>query len=271
MLYVRSDAPTRDEESVSGDLHVGKEKRSARALPAGRFSSTHVRRPGSAYRLSPGTSSSSSSCSALPSAPACAQVQIAALQRRTESSVQLTPALRAGAFRPAAARWLSSEARAALDSAVRSTPVVLFMKGNLAQPQCGFSRAAVQVLEMHDVPQAQIRTFDVLQDQQLRADIKEYSCVRPIETAGRVLMERVCREWPTVPQLYVNGEFVGGCDIILSSACFLGVSHASALTVPHSAPVGRVRGAPREAQHHPRRRDRGRQARGQVMSPPPPV
>jgi glutaredoxin-related protein len=97
---------------------------------------------------------------------------------------QLTPALRSGAFRPAAARWLSSEARAALDSAVRSTPVVLFMKGNLAQPQCGFSRAAVQVLEMHDVPQAQIRTFDVLQDQQLRADIKEYSCVRTTERGG---------------------------------------------------------------------------------------
>jgi monothiol glutaredoxin len=49
------------------------------------------------------------------------------------------------------------------------------MKGDLERPQCGFSRAAVQVLEMHGVPQEKIKTFDVLQDQQLRADIKEFS------------------------------------------------------------------------------------------------
>jgi monothiol glutaredoxin len=62
---------------------------------------------------------------------------------------------------------------------------VLFMKGSLAAPQCGFSRAAVQVLEMHEVPQDKIRTFDVLQDAQLRADIKEFSCVVMFETRVR--------------------------------------------------------------------------------------
>lgn len=75
---------------------------------------------------------------------------------------------------------------------------MLFMKGTPEQPQCGFSRAAIQILEMQGVPPEKFKSFNVLEDQQLRQDIKEFS------------------DWPTIPQLYVNGEFVGGCDILLS-------------------------------------------------------
>jgi monothiol glutaredoxin len=92
---------------------------------------------------------------------------------------------------------LSDEAREKITQAVKATPVVLFMKGDLNQPQCGFSRAVVQILEMQGVPREKVKTYNVLADPELRNGIKEYS------------------EWPTVPQLYVNGEFVGGCDIIM--------------------------------------------------------
>ncbi|OBZ73521.1 Monothiol glutaredoxin-5, mitochondrial [Grifola frondosa] len=99
---------------------------------------------------------------------------------------------------PLARRFLTQEARAKIQEAVSSTPVVLFMKGTLDHPQCGFSRAAVQVLEIQGVPPAKLKSYNVLEDTELRSSIKEFS------------------DWPTIPQLYVNGEFVGGCDILLS-------------------------------------------------------
>ena len=71
--------------------------------------------------------------------------------------------------------------------------VVLYMKGNPMFPQCGFSSTVVQILQHLNVP---FESYDVLQDENLRQGIKEYS------------------NWPTIPQLYVNGEFVGGCDIL---------------------------------------------------------
>jgi monothiol glutaredoxin len=71
--------------------------------------------------------------------------------------------------------------------------IVLFMKGVPAAPQCGFSAAVVQILSGMGVPFASV---DVLQDPFIREGIKEFS------------------QWPTVPQLYVKGEFVGGCDIV---------------------------------------------------------
>ena len=74
-----------------------------------------------------------------------------------------------------ARRFLSDDARAKIQSAVKSTPVVLFMKGTPDQPQCGFSRAAIQVLGLHGVPPEKLKTFNVLEDQQLRQDIKEFS------------------------------------------------------------------------------------------------
>ncbi|KAG6377619.1 thioredoxin-like protein [Boletus reticuloceps] len=98
---------------------------------------------------------------------------------------------------PAFRRFLSQEARAKIQAAVQQSPVVLFMKGDRQMPQCGFSRAAVQVLDIQGVPPEKLKTYDVLEDPELRSGIKEFS------------------EWPTVPQIYVNGEFVGGCDILL--------------------------------------------------------
>ena len=72
-------------------------------------------------------------------------------------------------------------------------PVVLFMKGTPVFPQCGFSAAVVQVLTLLGV---QFKGVDVLADPQIRDGIKAFS------------------DWPTIPQLYVDGEFVGGCDIM---------------------------------------------------------
>jgi monothiol glutaredoxin len=77
---------------------------------------------------------------------------------------------------------------------VGKNDVVLFMKGTVLFPQCGFSSRAVAILDHLGVP---FETVDVLQDQEIRAGIKDYS------------------DWPTIPQLYVKGEFVGGSDIML--------------------------------------------------------
>ncbi|KAI6710640.1 monothiol glutaredoxin-5 [Diplocarpon mali] len=97
-----------------------------------------------------------------------------------------------------AARFLSTEVRTAIDKAVSSAPVVLFMKGTPEMPQCGFSRASIQILGLQGVDPAKFTAFNVLEDEALRAGIKEYS------------------EWPTIPQLYVEKEFVGGCDILVA-------------------------------------------------------
>jgi monothiol glutaredoxin len=77
---------------------------------------------------------------------------------------------------------------------VTSSPVVLFMKGTPTFPQCGFSAKAIQLLKMSGV--SEVTTVNVLEDAEIRQGIKEFA------------------NWPTVPQLYVNGEFVGGSDIM---------------------------------------------------------
>ena len=77
---------------------------------------------------------------------------------------------------------------------VAGHPVVLYMKGSPQQPMCGFSATASQLLKMCGAQE--VFTVDVLQDQEIREGIKQYA------------------NWPTIPQLYVNGEFVGGCDIM---------------------------------------------------------
>ncbi|KAH6300405.1 hypothetical protein HBI39_128510 [Parastagonospora nodorum] len=99
---------------------------------------------------------------------------------------------------PFQARFLSDQVKAAIDKAVASAPVVLFMKGTPETPQCGFSRASIQILGMQGVDPEKFTAFNVLEDQELRAGIKEYS------------------EWPTIPQLYIEKEFIGGCDILMS-------------------------------------------------------
>ena len=136
----------------------------------------------------------------------------------------------AAALSPSAAhlarRFLSDDVRAKIQQAVTATPVVLFMKGTPDAPQCGFSRAAVQVLHIHGVPPEKMKTFDVLEDGELRSSIKEFSCVFCVLGFVEVLGVReadigACSDWPTIPQLYVNGEFVGGCDILLNSTSLL--------------------------------------------------
>ena len=87
----------------------------------------------------------------------------------------------------------SEEVRTAIKEDVAENAVLLYMKGNAAMPGCGFSAAVVDILRQQDVP---FETRDVLKDSNLRAEIKEFS------------------DWPTLPQLYVGGEFLGGCDIV---------------------------------------------------------
>ena len=87
-----------------------------------------------------------------------------------------------------------SNSKERIDALVKGNDVVLFMKGSVLFPQCGFSSRAVAILDHLDVP---FETVDVLQDQEIRQGIKEYS------------------DWPTIPQLYVRGEFVGGSDIMM--------------------------------------------------------
>ena len=93
------------------------------------------------------------------------------------------------------------------------------MKGDPSTPQCGFSRAAVQILELHGVPPEKLKSFDVLEDSTLRSDVKEFSYVSLLSYSPVYPLR--CSEWPTIPQIYVNGEFIGGCDILLSSECVL--------------------------------------------------
>ena len=84
-------------------------------------------------------------------------------------------------------------ALAQIDALVKGNDVVLFMKGNKTLPQCGFSSRVASILNYAEVPFADV---NVLESDAMRSGIKEYS------------------DWPTIPQLYVKGEFVGGCDII---------------------------------------------------------
>ena len=86
-----------------------------------------------------------------------------------------------------------TDAKTKIDETVHANNVVLYMKGTKSMPQCGFSSRVAGVLNFMGVEFADV---NVLEDEVIRQGIKEYS------------------DWPTIPQLYVNGEFVGGCDII---------------------------------------------------------
>ncbi|MEM7643832.1 MAG: Grx4 family monothiol glutaredoxin [Pseudomonadota bacterium] len=86
-----------------------------------------------------------------------------------------------------------TDAKTRIDEMVKGTDVVLFMKGTKAMPQCGFSSKVAGVLNYMGVDYSDV---NVLEDADIRQGIKDYS------------------DWPTIPQLYVKGEFVGGCDII---------------------------------------------------------
>ncbi|MDS3860617.1 Grx4 family monothiol glutaredoxin [Thermosynechococcaceae cyanobacterium BACA0444] len=89
---------------------------------------------------------------------------------------------------------MSADVQAKIDSLVKSNKIMVFMKGSKLMPQCGFSNTAVQILNSLGAP---FETFDVLSDYEVRQGIKDYS------------------NWPTIPQIYINGEFVGGSDILI--------------------------------------------------------
>lgn len=81
-----------------------------------------------------------------------------------------------------------------IQTLINSHKIVVFMKGNKLMPQCGFSNNVVQILNVLGAP---YETFDVLSDYDIRQGVKEYS------------------DWPTIPQVYLNGEFLGGSDIMI--------------------------------------------------------
>lgn len=88
---------------------------------------------------------------------------------------------------------MSDDVLVKIDEQVKNNKVVLYMKGNPTFPQCGFSAHTVEILKSYNIPFA---TEDVLADPQVREGIKRYS------------------NWPTVPQIFINGKFIGGCDIL---------------------------------------------------------
>ena len=90
-----------------------------------------------------------------------------------------------------------SDAQLRIDELVKGNEVLLFMKGNASFPQCGFSGRAIQILKACGVDPKAVKTVNVLTDDGIRQGIKEYS------------------QWPTIPQLYIKGEFIGGSDIMM--------------------------------------------------------
>ena len=84
-----------------------------------------------------------------------------------------------------------------IDDLVKHHDIVLFMKGNASFPMCGFSGRAIQILKACGVEPSALTTVNVLEDEEVRQGIKDYS------------------NWPTIPQLYVKGEFIGGSDIMM--------------------------------------------------------
>lgn len=90
-----------------------------------------------------------------------------------------------------------SDTQQRIDELVKGNDVLLFMKGNASFPQCGFSGRAIQILKACGVDPKAVKTVNVLEDDEIRAGIKDYS------------------QWPTIPQLYIKGEFIGGSDIMM--------------------------------------------------------
>ncbi|MBD0344310.1 MAG: Grx4 family monothiol glutaredoxin [Coleofasciculus sp. Co-bin14] len=89
---------------------------------------------------------------------------------------------------------MTPELKERIDSLVKQNKILVFMKGNKLMPQCGFSNNVVQILNTLGVP---FETVDVLSDYDIRQGIKEYS------------------NWPTIPQVYIDGEFIGGSDVLI--------------------------------------------------------
>ena len=88
---------------------------------------------------------------------------------------------------------LSDQMRQDIENEIKSNPIVIYMKGTPQAPLCGFSAKSVQILQSYNLP---IKSHDILASEELRQGIKEFT------------------NWPTLPQIFINGEFVGGCDIL---------------------------------------------------------
>lgn len=89
---------------------------------------------------------------------------------------------------------MTPEVKEKIDNLIQQNKIMVFMKGSKLMPMCGFSNNVVQIINSFAVP---YETFDILEDPEIRQGIKEYS------------------NWPTIPQVYINGEFVGGSDIMI--------------------------------------------------------
>tara|TARA_Y100001968_G_scaffold99915_4_gene89930 strand:+ start:295 stop:618 length:324 start_codon:yes stop_codon:yes gene_type:complete len=89
---------------------------------------------------------------------------------------------------------METDTKIRIETLINSSPIIVFMKGTKLMPQCGFSNNVVQILNALGMS---FETFDVLSDLEIREGIKEYS------------------NWPTIPQVYVKGEFIGGSDILI--------------------------------------------------------
>ncbi|KAJ1910070.1 monothiol glutaredoxin grx5 [Mycoemilia scoparia] len=92
-------------------------------------------------------------------------------------------------------RFITDGTKATIEDAIKKSDITVFMKGTPDQPQCGFSRAVIQILQIHGV--TDLLGVNCLADENLRQGIKEYT------------------DWPTIPQVYIKGEFVGGCDVMI--------------------------------------------------------
>ena len=90
-----------------------------------------------------------------------------------------------------------SDVQQRIDQLVKNNDILLFMKGDAQYPMCGFSGRAVQILKALGVDLESLKTVNVLEDEEIRQGVKEYS------------------NWPTIPQLYVKGELIGGADIMM--------------------------------------------------------
>ena len=112
------------------------------------------------------------------------------MRRRPQAATLLTPFLSSvDSCQP-----MDAQVRQRIETLITSSPIFVFMKGSKLMPQCGFSNNVVQILHALGMP---FETFDVLSDPEIRQGIKEFS------------------EWPTIPQVYVKGEFIGGSDILI--------------------------------------------------------
>ena len=88
---------------------------------------------------------------------------------------------------------LTTELRQQIENDIKNNKIVIFMKGTPEQPQCGFSMRTIEILKSYG---ASLKAHNVLANEEIRQGIKEYT------------------NWPTIPQVFINGEFVGGCDIV---------------------------------------------------------